>query len=316
MNGSKTIYNLYAAKKDLLQKSILNFSSSTSTLAKVGVELEFYVLAADQQNQGFAANQPCIPNQNQLENYLAELQKIFSNPQNNLIYKIETEQGAAQLEAKFAHGADLLKLCDEIENFKIVAGEIAAQNNLVACFAAQPFVDDCGCAMQFNFSLHDVENDQNLFNEKNNLFLATIAGMLDSTQKAMIFFAPDEKDYLRFDQKNNENLHKKGKYCAPTNISFGDDNRTTAIRVPAKKSAQKSAQQNDCRIEFRVPSANAQPHLSLKFLLDEIADAIFQNKAPQQEQKIYGNAFEAQYKLKKLPQNLQEAHENFLKFYS
>lgn len=289
MNSSQNISDFYTNRKFFLQKSIKQFVENTKYFPQIGIELEFYLL--DQ-------NLQCLQNKGLIDNYIFLLAQIFL--QDPTIYKIEKEQGASQIEIKIAPHSDLLLLAQKIETIKQKAKILAQENNLVACFDSQPFKDDCGSALQFNFSLHDDAannlfiKDREVSSQKNNLLLNTITGMLDSIEWAMIFYAPQPQDYLRFDLDINRNLHKKGKFTAPVNISFGDDNRTVAVRVPKDKNLQNN------RVEFRVAAANADGFLTISSLLVAIANAINNNRIPQDSQKIFGNAFDQQYSLKLL----------------
>ena len=140
--------------------------------------------------------------------------------------------------------------------------------------------------------------------------------MLDSVDFAMVFYAPQEEDYLRFNLEVNRALHKKGKFTAPVNICFGDNNRTAAVRIMSEKKLSTKLLENNrsgARVEFRVAASDADPFLSMAFLLNAIGDAINNNKLLQDSQKIYGNAFDEKYSFKKFPQNLKSAKENFLK---
>ncbi len=324
-NSQKKLSDFYTNKNFLLKKSLEQFAEKTKFFPQIGIELEFYLL--DQNSQH-------LENQALIEDYIDLLMQIFL--QDSTIYKIEKEQGASQIEIKIAPHSDLILLSQKVEKIKFAAKNLAQKNNLIACFEAQPFVDDCGSALQFNFSLHDIdgknlfaENDdeqnkaeQNLFAsqkniaDENKLMMSAIAGMLDSIEQAMIFYAPQARDYLRFDLEINRALHKKGKFTAPVNISFGENNRTAAIRIPHIKKSHNnffSAQEKlgNHRIEFRVATADADPFLAIASLLIAMPHAINNQAIPQDSQKIFGNAFDVQYSLKEFAKNLQIAEEIF-----
>lgn len=310
---SNSLSDFYSNKNSLLQKSLHQFVEKTKFFPQIGVELEFYLLDENSQR---------LENQGLVADYITVLSHLFL--QDPTIYKIEKEQGATQIEIKIAPHSDLILLAEKIAGIKEVAKKLAQKNNFIACFDAQPFVDDCGSALQFNFSLHDVEGE-NLFTKvedflpqnkeisavknsarKNKLLLHSIAGMLDSLEWAMIFYAPKEEDYRRFDLEINRKLHHKGKFTAPTNISFGDNNRTAAIRLPRNEYFQ-----ND-RIEFRVAAADADPFLVLFSLLTAVENGIENNQLPQDSQRVFGNAFDAQYSFKEFAKNLEIAQKNFI----
>ena len=105
----------------------------------------------------------------------------------------------------------------------------------------------------------------------------------------------------------NRNLFKKGKFTAPVNLSFGADNRSCAIRIPSNSLAQKNNYGK--RLEYRVASASADPALCLSAILSAILFGI-ENDLKIAEQ-LHGNAFDQQYQLKAICQNLAQAQENF-----
>ena len=112
-------------------------------------------------------------------------------------------------------------------------------------------------------------------------------------QCSFLIFAPTAESYDRF---------SKG-YMAPTHISYGHNNRTTALRIP----------NHNPRIEYRLGSPICNPHLMLYALFLQLEQA-FANPANITKQPIiYGNAYDEQYHLQKLPANLFEAYECFAK---
>ncbi|NBV05838.1 MAG: hypothetical protein EBS06_01200 [Proteobacteria bacterium] len=283
------------SKNELLQEAAQHFFSKTFLTIKIGIELEFYLLQADQNK---------IEDKKIVENFIFDLSKKI--PQNSLIYKIEPEQGSGQIEVKTLFNSDLLKICAEINSIKIVAKNLALEKNLDVSFAAQKFSDDCGSALQFNISLHD-SSDKSLFNDNQEILQQLAASLLKITNAMMIFLAPAKEDYQRFSYDLNLNLFKKGKFTAPVNLSFGADNRTCAIRVAAPPKNQNN--KFGKRLEYRVAAANCSVELCLSAILITILYAIENDTKPLNQ--IHGNAFDEQYKTEKICQNLDEAKDNF-----
>ena len=281
------LQNFYRHKNSLLQNTSSQFFSHTYLKIKIGLELEFYLTRADGSQ---------LFDEQILADFISDLAKKI--PKNSLIYKIEKEQGDGQIEVKTAFDSDLLRACAEIEELKISAKNLAVSKNLISSFAAQPFLDDCGSALQFNISLHD-EDDKNIFASDENILHKTATALLEMTDAMMIFLAPNEEDYARFLEQTNRELFRKGKFTAPINLSFGADNRTCAIRIPAKSR----------RLEYRVAAANSDPALCMTAILLAILSK-FKNKKKLAVQ-IHGNAFDQQYNVKNFCQNLSEARERF-----
>ncbi len=293
----KTLEQLYQNKKNILEKSQNYFSNSSSLTVKIGCELEFFLLEKNSQSP---------ENKELLPDFILELKNQLTK-NFSLIYQVEKEQGYSQIEIKSDFTADLSQLCVQLEEVKNFTKTFAQQKNLLASFAAQPFVDDCGSALQFNISLHD-ENQKNLFEKKDEFFLNSIAALLKFSDKMLILLSPNPEDYLRFDVKLNRDLHKKGKYLAPTNLSFGEDNRTAAIRIPRLEKGK-----SNTRIEYRIASSNADCYLAISAILLSLLCGIKKEITFEKSgfKAIYGNAFDEQYSLPNFSKDYVSAQEKF-----
>lgn len=294
---------LYQNKASLLKEALFHFASTTSLIPKIGLELEFYLMNKDGSR---------LENHSIVDDFILNLSELTKNQ--TLIYKIEKEQGVGQIEVKTSYHSDLLKVCEEIEEVKIISQKLAFEKKLIASFAAQPFLDDCGSALQFNISLHD-KDDKNLFIKKDQVFLNTIAALLNFTDAILILLAPNSEDYLRFDEEVNRRLYKKGKYTAPVNLSYGANNRTCAIRVPVEKtSRQTHCIDYEKRVEYRVAAANSDSYVAIFAILKVILSGIEKNLIPTELgfDQIHGNAFDQQYNLKSFAKTYEKALENFL----
>lgn len=276
----------YLNDEKILDKSLQFFQNSSASILKIGVELEFFLLT---------------------ENGAACVEEVVADFIKNLkkFCLVEKERGASQIEIKTDFTANLKELCRDIENKKQRIKKLASEKNLIASFAAQPFADDCGNALQFNLSTHD-ENGENLFFSDEKLLKNCVNSLLSATNFMMIFLAPESEDYQRFSRQLNIDLFKKGKFTAPINLSFGNDNRTCAIRIKHTKTNK--------RLEYRVASAQANPYLSIAAILIALGE-----KSKCSFQQIFGNAFDGKYNLEEFCKNREEAlemwncEENFIR---
>ena len=283
--------SLYENKREILKKAQDYFLNSSSLILKIGCELEFFLLQKNGQ---------VLEDQGLLADLILELKEQLTK-NFPLIYQVEKEQGASQIEIKTSFTPDLTRLCEEIEGAKKLIKNFAEAKNLTASFASQPFEDDCGSALQFNISLH--QEEENIFESDAEILKNVAAGLLKKTNEMMIFLAPKEEDYVRFSFATNRNLFKQGKFTAPVNLSFGYDNRTCAIRIPKSKIGK--------RLEYRIAASDADPFLAIATISLAIIFGINDKKSDFKQ--IHGNAFDEQYQLKNFCKNLDEAREFFLR---
>lgn len=263
-------------QKKLLENSLKYFRDSSLLIPKIGCELEFFLLGA---------------NENDVDDFIAELAEKN--------WQVEKERGITQIEVKTDFTDDLKALCRELESKKNFIKNLAAEKKLIASFAAQPFPDDCGNALQFNISLHDTE-DKNLFADNKKILQDSVNSLLAATNQMLVLLAPKTEDYLRFNRELNHKLFQKGKFTAPINLSYGNDNRTCAIRIKKTKTGK--------RLEYRVAAADADPWLCISALIFALTQ-----KSKTEFTAIFGNAFEEKFSLQQLCQNLEEAKKEFEK---
>lgn len=283
--------SLYENKREILKKAQDYFLNSSSLILKIGCELEFFLLQKNGQ---------VLEDQGLLADLILELKEQLTK-NFPLIYQVEKEQGASQIEIKTSFTPDLTRLCEEIEGAKNLIKNFAEAKNLTASFASQPFENDCGSALQFNISLH--QEEENIFESDAEILKNVAAGLLKKTNEMMIFLAPKEEDYARFSFATNRNLFKQGKFTAPVNLSFGADNRTCAIRIVQSNLGK--------RLEYRIAASDADPFLAISAISLAIIFGINDKKSDFKQ--IHGNAFDEQYQLKNFCKNLGEAREFFLR---
>jgi len=115
---------------------------------------------------------------------------------------------------------------------------------------AKPIQGQPGSAMHIHQSIIDKKSGRNVFTAEDGseteAFGHFIGGMQKHVPAALVMFAPYVNSYRRLTQAAS----------APVNTKWGDDNRTTAFRVPRSDTAAR-------RVENRIPSSDANPYLAL-----------------------------------------------------
>lgn len=286
---------IYKQKINLLRLFLADFQL-LNLQPIIGVEIEFYLESQILKVDNLAVHK-----------FISKLKSELLE-KNIAILDAESEQGNGQIEIKTKPYFDLELLCQDIIKIKLIVHNLSSSLGYKANFSSQPYKNDCGSSLQINFSLIDLKNNF-LFQKNEELespyLLRSITGILNLTKSTMIFFAPEQQDYLRFDLELNKNLFRNKKYTAPVNISWGYDNRTALIRIPKTKNVSQR------RIEFRLAASNADIYLVIACFLLMVLETI--NKDTKPMLPIYGNAFDEKYKLEILPQNYQDAQNHFLR---
>lgn len=206
---------------------------------------------------------------------------------------LHTETGPGVYEAAIVHD-EVLAAADKAVLLKASVKEIAAKHGLIATFMAKWSEQLPGCSGHIHQSLWDLEKQSNLFFDQqapdhmSDLLKHYIAGQLYCLPYIMPFYAPTINSYKRL---------VEGAW-APTTVSWGIENRTTALRV---------INQNHklTRLETRIPGSDTNPYLAIAASLASGLYGI-ENRIPLYVPATKGNAY-AQAGIEKLPGNLYEA---------
>ncbi|MDV7103660.1 glutamine synthetase family protein [Vibrio sp. TH_r3] len=158
------------------------------------------------------------------------------------------ESGAAQMEINFDHG-EALESADQVFLFKRTVRESALTHNVYATFMAKPMEHEPGSAMHIHQNILDKDGN-NLFSNpdgsNSKALYNYIAGLQKYTPAGLSFFAPNVNSYRRLVFGDS----------APTNLEWGEDNRTVGLRIPVSDGKSR-------RIENRYAGADANPYLAM-----------------------------------------------------
>lgn len=204
---------------------------------------------------------------------------------------LHTETGPGVYEAALLY-ADILEAADRAVLFKTSVKEIAYRNDILASFMAKWNEKLPGCSGHVHQSLWD--SKKNLFYNKadkngmSELFKSYVAGQLHCLPHILPMYAPTVNSYKRL---------VEGAW-APTTLTWGMDNRTTALRVMT--GSEKSA-----RLETRVPGSDINPYLAMAACLSSGLYGI-KNKLKLDQPQTTGNGYK-DFKYGRLPKNLVEA---------
>ena len=254
-----------------------------SLSVKVAAELEFYIVDGNMRPWYEELDIESVKIKRLIKSLMINDNKVNSSRDAG-IESFEKEDGFNQFEVQFYPTNDPLKLAWSITNFKRTIQDLTD-----ADFGAKPFKDQPTSSLHIHISVY--YKNVNLFakdhprNDDEYHYLPLywcIAGLLKLAPKFINIFAPTDNCKERY------YLPKKGqKYIHyPTNLCWGFNNRTCAIRIPRKPSEDPL----NCRIEHRISSSMADPYLVLFAIFAGMQYGVA--KELECPEPIYGCAFE------------------------
>lgn len=232
----------------------------------------------------------------------AFLEKLVSALQGAQIdvFQIDHEDANGQFEVNYTF-ADALTSCDQFLLFKMAANEIAHELGLICSFMPKPFSNRPGNGMHMHMSIGDGE--RNLFQDKEDprgLQLSKMAyqflgGILKHAPALTALCAPTVNSYKRLVVGRS----LTGATWAPAYISYGDNNRSSMVRIPKG------------RLELRLPDGACNPYLATAAVIAAGLDGIDNDLDPGEPQNtnlyLLSEIELKQREIGILPQNLNEA---------
>ena len=204
-----------------------------------------------------------------------------------------SEYAPGQMEIVLRHRSDVIKACDEAIMLKRLIKAAADKHGLVATFMAKPYSEWSGSGMHIHISLAD-NAGKNLFAAaeptENALLLNALGGLKAAMAESMLIFAPNANSYRRF---------RRNSY-APVSASWGVNNRTVSLRIPA-------GAPETCHIEHRPAGADANPYLVMAAVLAGMHYGITEKLDP--GSPVNGNGYEKRAKY--IPGNWFDAIDAF-----
>ncbi len=164
---------------------------------------------------------------------------------------LHTETGPGVYEAAILHD-EVLAAADKAVIFKTAVKEIAYKHGIMATFMAKWNENLPGCSGHIHQSLWSKDQSKNLFYSADDEFNMSdlhkhyLAGQLHCLPYILPMYAPTINSYKRL---------VEGAW-APTTVTWGIDNRTTALRVI-------HTSENYTRLETRIPGSDTNPYLAM-----------------------------------------------------
>jgi glutamine synthetase len=163
---------------------------------------------------------------------------------------VMSEYAPGQFEITLQHRRGALAAVDEAIQFKRLLKGVAAKHGLLATFMAKPFTARAGSGAHLHLSLADAQGT-NLFAAADPagtpLLRQAIAGLMQTAGDAFLAFAPNGNSYRRFQRQS----------YAPVAVSWGINNRSVSLRVPAGSAASRHVEHRFCGADANLYLAAA-----------------------------------------------------------
>jgi glutamine synthetase len=159
-----------------------------------------------------------------------------------------SEYAPGQFELTLRYRSSIVQAADDLVRLKRIVRAQARAFGVVACFMAKPFADFAGSGMHLHVSMQD-DAGRNVFAEApgagwTDTIRHALGGLIDTMGDAMLVFAPHANSWRRFASES----------YAPVSPSWGVNNRSVALRIPAGEARAR-------RIEHRPSGVDANPYL-------------------------------------------------------
>jgi glutamine synthetase len=212
---------------------------------------------------------------------------------------LHEETGPGVMEAALCYG-DAMDSADRAALFKTFSKIYAQNHGRMATFMARWSPDWPGQSGHIHISMrdkkgHPVFHDADKKGNMSAAMRAFVAGQQQFMPQLLAMIAPTVNSYSRLIPG----------FWAPTDASWGIDNRTCALRViPGGPDSQ--------RVEYRIAAADANPYLALAAAIASGLAGIEQNLSP--SEPVTGNAYEEDFPQSlALPTTLWDASQKFRK---
>ncbi|MET4695858.1 glutamine synthetase family protein [Endozoicomonas lisbonensis] len=289
-------------------RRVIQKAESLGFEVQAALEYEFFLFRETPDSvreKGFRNLQPFTPDwfgysilRNSVHSDLYQQILSLSQTMDFPLESVHTETGPGVIEAAIAVDS-AIQAADKAALFKTFIKVLAQKNELMATFMAKWSADYPGQSGHIHLSLRHSDDNRSAFYDSaqehgiSQIQRHFIAGQQRLMPEFLAMLAPTVNSYTRIIPG----------FWAPTDATWGIENRTTALRViPGSDQSQ--------RVEYRLGSADANPYLALAAALASGLQGIINEWEP--GDPVRGNAYEQQHpKELALPATLWEAAQRF-----
>jgi len=262
----------------IILKNQMEAARKKGFILKIGAEPEFFLLRQENGELKLAdpldnLDRPCYDIRGLTRNY--EFISTLSKYENQLgwdNYANDHEDAKCQFESNFRY-SDALTTADKLIFFRYMVESMAQQRGMLATFMPKPFGNLTGNGCHFHMSLWDAKKDVNLFEDPHDphglglsdIAYHFIAGLKKHAKAYIAVSAPTVNSYKRL----VIGAPTSGATWAPAYVTYGSNNRTQMLRVPAGG-----------RVEDRTVDGACNPYLAATVILAAGLDGVLNKLDP------------------------------------
>ena len=272
--------------------------SERGLMATVALELEFYLLGNDAitgepQPFGTGARGPDQQDMYALHDMerhrpLLDAIQAACEVQNLPMSAMVSEASPGQMEVNLNH-RDPLGAADDAVMLKRLVSEVARTQGTPITFMAKPFAGFPGNGMHIHVSLQD--RDGSVFARQPEQLHHAVQGTLTTMLESQLGFIGSYNGFRRM---------QPGSY-APASLTWGENNRSVAIRLPEAKPEAR-------RLEHRLAGADANPYIATALVLAAMMKGM--DEAAEPPETTTGNAY-TDPDVERLPARMDDAIDHF-----
>ncbi|MEM9498408.1 MAG: glutamine synthetase family protein [Pseudomonadota bacterium] len=238
----------------LLLKKMLKMADDLGFTVKMGHEFEFYAVDAETRQPLFPGQPIFATDRTHQFQEIEDLIEVFGQQGIDII-TYNVEHGPGQIEINY-DADDGIRSADRAFIFKSTVKEYLRRRGINATFMTKPYKGLSGSCSHFHISLLSKSDGSNAFFDPeaehgmSALCRGFTQGVLDHARASMAIWSPTPNCYRRI----------RPRTYAPSNISWGVEDRTASVRIKASGDER-------THIEVRVPSAMSNPYLTAASVL-------------------------------------------------
>jgi glutamine synthetase len=238
-----------AAAPRMVLKQVLARAAEMGFRVKLGHEYEFYVVDLATRQPLYTGHPIFVTSLIHQHPAMDRLLRVLRDSGVEMI-TANGEFGPGQWELNFA-ALEGVAAADRAFVFKNTVKEFLRSEGLLATFMTKPYAGLAGSCAHLHLSLLDAQSGENAFLDAQDPAGMSAAmksftqGLLDHAAAGQAIWNPTPNCYRRI----------RPHTFAPSNVSWGVEDRSASVRIKASKDARQ-------HLELRIPSALSNPYLS------------------------------------------------------